>query len=88
MVFLWNPWNVLMRMHTRKCHFLYIEGRAVLITTGTMQQKFWFKTVSFVAAEICTRKMYQLFFPYILWDKYHHPPVSFMIVLFSKNVRK
>ena len=50
-----------------------------------LQHKFWFKTVSFVAAEISTQKMYQLFFPYISWNKYRHAPVLFMIVLFSKN---
>ena len=35
---LWNPWNVLTRMCRRKkkkWHFLYIGGRAVLITTVT-----------------------------------------------------
>ena len=37
MVFLWNPWNVLTRYVTekKKGHFVYIGGRAVLITTGT-----------------------------------------------------
>ena len=37
MIFLWNPWNVLKRMRRRKKkgHFLYIGGRAVLITTDT-----------------------------------------------------
>ena len=38
MAFLWNSWNVLMRMRRRKKekkgHFLYIGGRAVLIATG------------------------------------------------------
>ena len=36
MVFLWNPCHVLTRMRKRKkgC-FLYIGGRAILITTGT-----------------------------------------------------
>ena len=31
--------------------------------------------VSFVAAEISTRNTYQLSFPYISWDKYHHAPI-------------
>ena len=35
MTFLWNSWNVLMRMHRRiKGHTLYIRGRAILIATG------------------------------------------------------
>ena len=37
--------------------------------------------VSFVAAEISTQKMYQLFFPYISWDKYHHTPILLMVIL-------
>ena len=30
------------------------------------------KMVSFLAAESSTFQTYQLFFPYISWDKYHH----------------
>ena len=50
-----------------------------------LQHKFWLKTVSFVAAEISTRKTYQLFFPYISWDKYHHTPILLMVILSSKR---
>ena len=42
----------------------------------------WLKMVSFVEAEISTRKMYQLFFPYILRDK---TPVLLMVILSSKR---
>ena len=50
-----------------------------------LQHKFWLKTVSFVAAEISTRQTYQLFFPYISWDKYYHTPILLMVVLSSKR---
>ena len=50
-----------------------------------LQYKFWLKTVSFVAAEISTRQTYQLFFPYISWDKYYHTPILLMVVLSSKR---
>ena len=38
MEFLWNRWNVLMRMHRRrrKRHFLYIGGKDDLIATNTI----------------------------------------------------
>ena len=43
------------------------------------------KTVVFVAAKISTSQMYQLFLPYISWDKYHQmPSYTFLVVLFSK----
>ena len=42
------------------------------------------KTVNFVAVEILTSQMYQLFFPYISWDKYYQTPTLFMVVLFTK----
>ena len=45
----------------------------------------WLKMVSFVAAEISIQKMYQLFFPYISWEKYHHTPILLMIILSSKR---
>ena len=37
------------------------------------------KTVGFVAAKISTCQTYQLFFPYISWDKYHHTPIIVMV---------
>ena len=37
----------------------------------------------FVVAEISSSQTYQLFFPYIMWDKYHDTLVYFIIVLFS-----
>ena len=43
------------------------------------------KTVVFVAAKISTSQMYQLFLPYISWDKYHQTPsYTFLVVLFCK----
>ena len=41
--------------------------------------------VIFVVAEILTQKTYQLFFPYILWDKYPHTPILLMVILSSKK---
>ena len=49
-----------------------------------LQYKFRFKTVSFVVAEISSSQTYQLFFPYILQDKYHKTPILFLVILFSK----
>ena len=49
-----------------------------------MQYKFWLKT-GFVAAEISTCQMYQLFFPYISWDKYRHTPILVMVILSSNR---
>ena len=41
-----------------------------------LQQNFWLITVSFVAAEISTTEMYQLYFLYVIsWDKHHHKPI-------------
>ena len=48
-----------------------------------LQHKFWLKAVGFVAAEILTCQMYQLFFPCISWDKYHHTPILVMVILSS-----
>ena len=46
-----------------------------------LQHKFWLKTVSFVAAEISTHQMYQLFFRGI----YYHTPILLMVVLSAKK---
>ena len=52
-----------------------------------LQHKFWFKTVSFVAAEISTQKTYQLFSPYISWNKYHRTPILVTEILSSISYR-
>ena len=44
-----------------------------------LEHKFWLNTVYYVAAEILTYQMYQLFSPYISWNEYHHTPILFMI---------
>ena len=52
-----------------------------------LQHKFWLKMEGFVAVKISTSKMYQLFSPYISWDKYYHTPIliPFMVDLSSKR---
>ena len=35
MIFLWNPWKVLTRMHRRRKKDTFIGGMAVLIAAGT-----------------------------------------------------
>ena len=47
-----------------------------LATSSYLQHKFWLKAICFVAAEISIFQIYQLFFPYILWNKYHHTSIK------------
>ena len=57
-------------------------NNSILLVLPTAQV--WLKMVGFVAAKISASQMYQLFFPYILWHKYHQT-LYFMVVLFSKG---
>ena len=43
------------------------------------------KMASFMVAKISTYQTYQLFFPYISWDKCHHIPVLLMVILSTKR---
>ena len=65
------PWSLKLASITLSC-ILYL------------QQKFWLKTLSFVVDQISSSRIYHLFFPYALWDKYHQTPILFMVILFSK----
>ena len=44
------------------------------------------KRVGFMAAKISTCQMYQLFFRCISWDKRHHTPILFEVVLFFEII--
>ena len=59
----------------------------ITLCSSYLQQKFWLKNNGkFYGSQNFNSSNVSFAFPYISWDKYHHAPILFMVVLLSTYV--